>query len=348
MNDSLVSETSAVDETKQTKAKSPLVQYPIDQIPPYEGSIGTPTTVSLARACVSCIPDDVLVSGGVSGASGTKRTSSDDESVQRASHDSTQGVTSGTDLSQSMSHASQAMLHETQTMPRANQTMQHTTQSSPHTTQSSPPLNVTLPSPSHIAGLPAPRRLPPHAARLAVDSLSSSQPRTHAGRRAAQPRRPRPATIGTPLSPLTFSTEPSCWTGSPRSPTNSTSARRPPFSPYDFPPSPTQFLLVDKFLETRDLPPANLQCLAAAALLLAAKFCDDTHPSLDGAFHRGVSSQLSPRCRCAASRCRSLSPWKWTCFGSYTSTCVSSLPSTFFSPNLPLFPPRPQRPSAHS
>lgn len=52
-------------EAKQAKVKSPLVQYPIDPIPPYEGSIGSSTVVSLARAHVSCVSDGDVI--GING-----------------------------------------------------------------------------------------------------------------------------------------------------------------------------------------------------------------------------------------------------------------------------------------
>lgn len=111
-----------------------------------------------------------------------------------------------------------------------DQSQQPTKQTIPPTTPSSSPLDVTPSSHSHLARLPAPPRLRP-LSRLPVESLPRSQPRTHEGCRAAQSRDQNPPEIGTPPPPLPFSTVPSYWTGSPRYPTNSTSARRPPFSP---------------------------------------------------------------------------------------------------------------------
>ena len=261
VNDSLVSEASpteksGIGDTKQTKVKSPLVQYPIDSIPSYEGSIGSSTTVSLTRACVSCIPDATVFLSDEDG----------------------KGVLSTE--KQRMSTTKQKETH----IPK----LQGISTLS-HTTSSSPPLDVLLPFPSHVAGRRVVARLRP-LSHLPVDSLPPTQSRPPSSRRAAQPRDQNPPEIGSRVPSLPRSTVRNSWTGSPRYPTNSTSARRPPFSRYVFPPFSTQFLLVDKFLETRELPRDRLQCLGAAALLLAAKFCDDTHPSLESAVLAGVSS----------------------------------------------------------
>ena len=177
VNDSLVSEASpteksGIGDTKQTKVKSPLVQYPIDSIPSYEGSIGSSTTVSLTRACVSCIPDATAFLSDEDG----------------------KGVLST----------------EKQRMSTTKQKETHTPKlqgisTLSHTTSSSPPLDVLLPFPSHVAGRRVVARLRP-LSHLPVDSLPPTQSRPPSSRRAAQPRDQNPPEIGSRVPSLPRST----------------------------------------------------------------------------------------------------------------------------------------------
>ena len=300
VNDSLVSEASpteksGIGDTKQTKVKSPLVQYPIDSIPSYEGSIGSSTTVSLTRACVSCIPDATAFLSDEDG----------------------KGVLST----------------EKQRMSTTKQKETHTPKlqgisTLSHTTSSSSPLDVLLPFPSHVAGRRVVARLRP-LSHLPVDSLPPTQSRPPSSRRAAQP---------CSLPPTQHRAKLLDWLAEVshefhvRTETSVLAVRFPAIS---HPVSPR-----------RQVPgnagtPAGPAAVSRRRRAPACRQILRRHTSLAGKCGFGGSFiQRCRRCRCAASRCSSLSTWKWSCSGSFTSTCVSSPRSTSFSPNSPLFPSR--------
>ncbi|KAK8827374.1 hypothetical protein WA538_003337, partial [Blastocystis sp. DL] len=233
VNDSLVSEASpteksGIGDTKQTKVKSPLVQYPIDSIPSYEGSIGSSTTVSLTRACVSCIPDATVFLSDEDG----------------------KGV-----LSTEKQRMSTTKQKETHT-PKLQgiSTLSHTTSSSPPLDPDAALLLVFDPS---LTSQWTPYR------QRNLAHLQAAEPRSHVTKILRKSHR---AKLLDWLAEVSHEFHVRTET------------------------SVLAFLLVDKFLETRELPRDRLQCLGAAALLLAAKFCDDTHPSLE------TLSSLSLRC----------------------------------------------------